>query len=147
MNKSSNYVGMNNFPPDDDPFGVNSKYEVTSACCQKFCAVIVGLADPDMRIFLKCFRETISDWRFYIRRDYYDGVLIAHDCVEWDTGNVAIQSMIDFLHFLADAGRPVMFIRWGDDFEAWANDKGHRTFRNRITRKDGYGVEFAPDDI
>lgn len=150
MSRVTDNMGRNNFPPDDNPFGIVSTNVSASTPKINFCGIVVGLAQDDIPTFLSFEREASKMWPFYLRRDYKGGAMLAYDMSEWDKDNPAIKRMMNFLHLLADTHKPVAFIRWGDDFEAWANEEGYRIFRNRISfGSDLSGlpaIVFAPDD-
>lgn len=110
------------------------------------CGLVIGLSSADVSLFLDFARSALADSNFYCRRDYAEGVLLAYDMLAWDTDNEDIKRLINFLHMVAELGKPVAFIRWGDDFEAWANKEGYRIFRNTVKHKDDpCRIELAPD--
>lgn len=150
MSRVTENMGRNNFPPDDNPFRTKTIQPPFQKSEPNICGVIVGLTRSDMITFLQCFSKATRNWVFYIRRDYKEGCMVAYDFAEWDTNSIAIQQMLCFLHLLADTGRPVAFIRFGKEFEAWANENGYEIFRNRVSfGRDHSGfpaIVFAPDD-
>ena len=73
--------------------------------------------------------------------------MLAFDNVAWDCDDPSIKRIMNFLHALSDVNRPVAFIRWGQDFEAWSNKIGYTIFQNRVSY-DEYksAIVFAEDD-
>lgn len=112
---------------------------------ENICGLINGLPSNDVPIFLDFARSALFMSRFYGRYDYKEGVLLAYDRLSWDKDNPNVQRMVNFLRQLADLGKPVAFIRWGQDFEAWASREGYLSFGDKVKKGNGdVYVWFAP---
>lgn len=112
---------------------------------ENICGLIIGLPSNDVPIFSDFARSALQRSSFYGRYDYEEGVLLAYDRLIWDKDNPNVQRMVNFLRQLADLGKPVAFIRWGRDFEAWASHEGYLSFGDKVKRGNGeVYVCFAP---